>query len=277
MELYNATSYEMSQLLTNRYSTSFSMSSRLFSPTIRPHIYAVYGMVRLADEIVDTYRGDDMLQRLDDFETEVLRACQAGYSVNPVVHAFALTARQYAIDQELIAPFFSSMRVDVRRSAYDQAGYEAYIYGSAEVIGLMCLKVFCEGDAAVYDSLQEGARALGAAYQKVNFLRDIAADYTELDRLYFPGTVRYETFNEADKQAIIADIDADFAKASEAIVRLPETARNAVGLSRKYYGALLDKIKATPAAHLKTQRVRVPNLQKFVLLLPYWVRMVASR
>lgn len=276
MELYATTSYEISRLLTRRYSTSFSMSSRLFSRAIQPHIYAIYGMVRLADEVVDTYRGDDMSTVLDDFEAQVMAACQTGYSTNTVVHAFALTAKHYLIDQSLIVPFFASMRVDVAKTEYDQQGYEEYIYGSAEVIGLMCLKVFCEGDSAQYDLLRDGARALGSAYQKVNFLRDIAADYKELGRLYFPGTVRYETFNEHDKQAIIADITADFTEAKIAVAQLPKNARSAVRLSMDYYTALLSRIERTPASQLKEQRVRVPNIQKTWLLLPYWVRLAGA-
>ena len=231
-------------------------------------------MVRLADEIVDTYRGDDMAAQLDAFEAEVYGACNIGYSSNPVIHAFALTARLYRIDRSLIGPFFTSMRVDVRRTAYDQIAYEEYIYGSAEVIGLMCLKVFCKGDAAQYDTLKDGARALGSAYQKVNFLRDIAADYKELGRLYFPGAVTYDTFNEADKQTIINDIAADFEAAQPSIDQLPTTARDAVRLSRRYYSELLDRIERTPAEALKTTRVRIPNTRKIWLLLPYWSRMI---
>jgi phytoene/squalene synthetase len=276
MELYTSTSFKMSKLLTQQYSTSFSLSSRLFGKDIQSHIYAIYGMVRIADEIVDTYRAKDAPRLLDAFEAEVYYSLETGYSTNPVVHAFVTTARLYAIPVDLIQPFFASMRVDLDRSTYDQVGYDAYIYGSAEVVGLMCLKVFC-GDEAQYELLEPGARALGAAYQKVNFLRDIAADYNELGRLYFPGAVRFETFSEADKQAIIADIQNDFAKADEAIALLPSNSQSAVALSKRYYTALLERIQRTPVEGLKTQRVRVPSSQKIRLLVPYLPKLVGAR
>lgn len=272
MDLYASTSYSISRLLTNTYSTSFGMSSRLFARSIQPHIYAIYGMVRLADEIVDTYRGDDMAAVLDAFEVQVADACATGYSTNPVVHAFALTARLYDIDQSLIAPFFKSMRVDILRKGYDEKGYREYIYGSAEVIGLLCLKVFCGGDPTQYAALKQGAQSLGAAYQKVNFLRDMASDYTELGRLYFPGTIRYETFSEEDKAAIIADIKKDFEQARLSVQKLPKNARNAVQLSQRYYAALLTRIERASVEQLKTMRIRIPNAQKVWLMAPFWLK-----
>lgn len=269
MELYTDTSYELSRQLTQRYSTSFGMSSRLFSSSVRPHIYAIYGMVRLADEIVDTYRGDDVAEILDTFEQTVYAACESGYSTNPIVHAFGQTAREYDITSELIAPFFESMRTDLTRRTYDQEGYERYIYGSAEVIGLMCLRVFCSPQQ--YEVLKDGACALGSAYQKVNFLRDMAADYKELGRTYFPGAIRYETFDEADKAAIIADIEKDFTAANDALAQLPRSAKRAVLLSRRYYTSLLKRIKKTPAETLKTTRIRVPTTKKLALLTGVWL------
>lgn len=266
MELYKRVSYELAERLTRRYSTSFSMSSRLFSSRIRSHIYAVYGMVRLADEIVDTYRGEDVMAQLDDFETLVYRACKRGYSTNPIVHAFALTAQKYGIEPELITPFFASMRMDMTATSYDEAAYRRYIYGSAEVVGLMCLKVFVEGDANQYEQLRDGASHLGAAYQKVNFLRDMKADYELLGRVYFPG-VDYSSFSETSKRAIEADIATDFAIAKACVQKLPLTARRAVRTSVLYYEALFRRLQKASAADIKSRRIRVPNGVKLVLFV----------
>lgn len=264
MELYKQVSYELAERLTRRYSTSFSMSSRLFAPHIRPHIYAIYGMVRLADEIVDTYRGEDAMAHLDNFEAVVYRTCKQGYSTNPIVHAFALTAQKYGIERELISPFFASMRMDMSAMAYDEAAYQRYIHGSAEVVGLMCLKVFVEGDANQYEQLRDGASHLGAAYQKVNFLRDMKADYEVLGRMYFPG-IDYPAFSDASKRTIEADIAEDFVKAKASVQQLPLTARRAVHTSVLYYEALFRRLQNTSAADIKSRRIRVPNSVKLLL------------
>lgn len=266
MDLYTDTAYQLSRQLTLRYSTSFGMSSRLFSTTMQPHIYAIYGLVRIADEIVDTYQKRDAAQLLDDLEKEVARAISTGYSPNPIVHSFALTARKYRIDQSLIGPFFTSMRMDLTPRTYTSAEYTQYIYGSAEVIGLMCLRLFVEGDDATYDRLAPGAKALGSAYQKVNFLRDMASDFTERGRVYFPG-VDYERFSEDDKQVIIIDIERDFATALPYLHQLPRDSQKAVLLSYRYYHDLLKKIKHTPAATLRHTRIRLPQPRKISLLL----------
>ena len=247
------------------------MSTRLFPVAMRQHIYAIYGMVRIGDEIVDTYRGSDAAKVLSDFEKEVYAALARGYSTNPVVHAFAITATSYGITKDLIQPFFESMAMDLHPVEYDQQAYDTYIYGSAEVVGLMCLRIFCEGDDELYQRLEKGARALGAAYQKVNFLRDIAADYKELGRLYFPGT-RYESFNESAKARIIKEIKKDFTEADKAIVLLPQSAKKAVSLSVAYYGRLLEKIEKTPAEILKVKRIRINNAQKTRLLATHTLR-----
>jgi phytoene/squalene synthetase len=218
-----------------------------------------------------------MMLVLNDFEKIVTQSVVSGYSTNPVVHAFALTAKKYDITESLTTPFFESMRVDVAKTTYDQADYEQYIYGSAEVIGLMCLKVFCEGDDGAYKQLKEGARALGAAYQKINFLRDVAADYKELGRLYFPGSVRYESFSEADKQSIIDDCKADLEKAGQSVMQLPKNAQDAVRLSWRYYTALLQKLENTPAEVLKRERVRISDGKKLRMLIPFLPRLVAQR
>jgi len=265
MELYERASYEVSKLVTERYSTSFTMSSRLFASTIRRDIYAIYGLVRVADEIVDTYRGDDALDLLKRLEADTYAAIERSYDTNPVVHAFALTAQRYGIDESLVGPFFDSMAMDLSPVEYTSELYKTYIYGSAEVIGLMCLKVFCADDSETYKRLAPGARALGSAYQKVNFLRDVAADYDELGRLYFPGVV-YESFDDTQKQAIVDDIERDFAIARSYVEKLPINSQKAVLLSTLYYGELLEKIKATPTKVLKKERVRIDGRRKLWLL-----------
>lgn len=264
MELYTSTSYELSRILTARYSTSFNKSSQLFAPSIRQHVFAIYGLVRIADEIVDTYQERNSLQLLDELEQTVYRAITSGYDANPIVHAFADTYRKFAIDTALIKAFFASMRTDLTRKTFSQKEYETYIYGSAEVIGLMCLKIFVNGDNAEYQHLEPGAKVLGAAYQKVNFLRDIASDFHDRGRVYFPG-VDFHQFNEADKRAIEEDIEADFHAARGAIEQLPRGARRAVRLSFEYYYELLQIIKKTPAKTLTTSRVRVPTMKKLLL------------
>lgn len=275
MDLYDAVAYENSRHLTLRYSTSFGVSSRFFSKDIKPHIYAIYGLVRIADEIVDTYKGTDAGEQLDRLEAETYRAITVVYSTNPIVHAFAKTAVKYGIDASLIQPFFNSMRMDLHPKTYTDDSYESYIYGSAEVVGLMCLRVFTDGDTKLYDDLMDGASALGAAYQKVNFLRDMAADYTVLGRLYFPGR-HFETFNDHDKNEIIADIEADFQRALPALKKLPRSCRTATIVSFVYYSELLNNLKQTPTETIKRTRIRVPSRRKLTLLIQTLVRQKAT-
>lgn len=265
MELYRTTSYELAEQLTKRYSTSFTTSSRLFDRSIRPHIYAIYGMVRVADEIVDSYKQKDAHSQLMNFKKEVYAAISNGYSTNPIIQAFSLTARHYGISDDLIEPFFESMAMDLHLQDFTEEHYASYIYGSAEVVGLMCLRVFVFGDDAQYSKLSDGARALGSAYQKVNFLRDIKADYEELGRMYFPN-YEYETFDEAAKKTIVKDIEADFTLANATITRLPNSSKKAVRASSLYYQALLNKLESASIEDLKTQRLRVPNSKKLLLL-----------
>lgn len=264
MELYNRTSLELSELLTRRYSTSFSMSSRLFSGTIKPHIYAIYGLVRIADEIVDTYMGDDAATLLDELERHTHDALTSGYSPNPIVHAFVITGRRYGIGMDLLAPFFASMRMDLTPKTYTDDLYDDYIYGSAEVIGLMCLRVFCDGNTARYDELSSGARALGAAYQKVNFLRDMHDDYARLGRVYFPG-VDFQAFDEVQKRTIEHDIEKDFVAARVAIGDLPVGARTALKMSYDYYYSLFQKLTRADPATIKAGRLRLPTSYKLLL------------
>ncbi len=265
MELYDEVSRELSRTLTIRYSSSFSLSSRLFDKNIQPHIYAIYGLVRIADEIVDTYRGNNQAKLLDTLESETYRALTDGYSTNPIVHAFAKTAQQYGIEKSLIAPFFASMRMDIG-NAYTADDYEAYIYGSAEVIGLMCLKVFCDGDTSLYKETERGARALGAAYQKINFLRDLADDYERLGRAYFPN-ISIDDFQNTDRDSIIADIKNDLLNAKTAIQILPKSTRRAVAASYTMYMALTKKLSATPAEEILKSRIRITSSVKVYLAI----------
>lgn len=264
MELYSQVSSAMSKLMTERYSSSFSSASRMFAPAIRPHIYNIYGLVRLGDEIVDTYTGTDKLALLNDLERETLAAIERGYSTNPVVHAYQDTARQFGIDKELIEPFFESMRTDLTATTHDQSSYARYIYGSAEVVGLMCLAIFCGGKNETYEQLRVGASHLGAAYQKINFLRDMAEDYNELGRIYFPG-LQFSTMSDQDKDAVVADIEADLAVARPAIDQLPAHARLAVTISYNYYSTLLEKLALTPIEEIRQRRLRLSKPQKIAL------------
>ncbi len=266
MDLYNTASAATAKLFTEKYSTSFQLASRLFDKTIRPDIYNVYGLVRIADEIVDTYHGKDAKILLDDLETEVYAAIGRGYSVNPIVHAFQITANSSGITQELIKPFFASMRTDLGAVRLNQKQYHDYIYGSAEVVGLMCLKVFVNGDSKRYEQLKPGAQRLGSAYQKVNFLRDFAHDSQVLNRSYFPA-VDYKTFNDAAKAKIIKDIEADFAAAEPYVKKLPQNARAAVATSYRYYSELLKALQSASANDIKTNRIRLPNAKKLAIFV----------
>jgi len=256
----------LSQKLTSEYSTSFGISSRLLHKQSRKHVYAIYGLVRISDEIADCIGIDDgyRLSLLDALEQETYSAIERQYSANPLVHSFALTAKLHGINRSLIEPFFGSMRMDITH-AYTQEHYDEYIYGSAEVIGLMCLKVFCLGDTRMYNSLEMGARKLGAAFQKVNFLRDFAADYKALNRVYFPN-VNFPDFTDAQKREIEQDIEADFADSEKYINALPRSARIAVRVSNTYYKALFKKIQHASVDVLKLKRIRIGSLRKLLLL-----------
>lgn len=263
MEQYTRVSYQLAQTVTLDYSTSFGQSSKLFSPEIRTHIYAIYGLVRVADEVVDTYNGKDTARLIKELESHTLHALKIGFSPNPLVHAFVTTAKRYGIGRDLVRPFFKSMHMDLKQKRYTPHAYATYIYGSAEVIGLMCLKIFCD-DVAQYKHLEPKARALGSAYQKVNFLRDIRADYEERGRVYFPD-VTFESFTDRRKNALIKDIKKDFQKAKPAIAELPPQARKAVALSYAYYNELLVKLEKASAEDIKTARIRISTAKKMQL------------
>lgn len=264
MTLHDKVAYSAAKSLTNSYSTSFSLSSRLFDKQIVHHIYAIYSIVRVADEIVDSYGSEHSASQLSQLEVDIKRAKDTGFSTNPYVHAFAKTALQYNIGDNLTRPFFDSMGADIKQKSYNRSSYENYIYGSAEVVGLMCLRVFCGSNTELYDELAPGARKLGAAYQKINFLRDIRSDYEDLGRLYFPG-IKYDNFDEDDKQRIAKDIESDLLIAREAISKLPLNSRKAVLASYNYYARLYEKLKSTPVNKIKSDRIRVNNLDKLWL------------
>ncbi len=261
MNLYDTVSEECSRLTTERYSTSFSSAIRLLHRDLRTPICNIYGLVRFADEIVDTFHGYDKADLLARFKSDAYTAINEGISLNPILHSFQLTVNQYGIDHELIEAFFRSMEFDLDKTEYDQMGYEEYIYGSAEVVGLMCLYVFCEGNKQEYEDLRPYARSLGAAFQKVNFLRDVKADYQQLNRVYFPG-VDFQHFTPAMKQKIEEDIAKDFHHAYIGITKLPLKARFGVYLAYKYYLSLFRKIRKMHPQRILEERIRIPNYAK---------------
>ncbi|MFM7768836.1 MAG: phytoene/squalene synthase family protein, partial [Bacteroidota bacterium] len=227
------------------------------------------------DEIVDTFHGFNKQLLLDEFKQDTWNAIRNGISTNPVLHAFQLTVNKYKIDNELTEAFLYSMSLDLDKKDYDEAFYNKYIYGSAEVVGLMCLRVFCEGDSKLYDSLVEPARKLGAAFQKVNFLRDLKSDFQERGRVYFPG-VDFTKFSEADKKSIEADIQADFDAAYDGIMRLPKGVREGVYAAYVYYLELLRRIEKEPASRVMEMRIRVPDWLKAILLAKAQLKMLSS-
>jgi len=265
-ELYNFISYKHSEIITKKYSTSFSIAISFLSKSIRKHIYAIYGLVRIADEIVDTMLDVDRFIWLKELQEQTYKALESKFSTNPILNAFQLTANRFSIGSELIEPFFNSMYIDLKKNKHDEHSYKQYIYGSAEVIGLMCLKIFVNGDEKLYKELEEHARALGSAFQKVNFLRDIKNDFKILNRTYFPD-VDLTNLTEDDKIKIINDIKADFKKAWIGIIKLPRRARIGVMVAYEYYLALLNKIKKSPVDQILKQRIRINNFYKIILLL----------
>jgi len=266
INLYNNTCFECSSLITRRYSTSFSLGIRAFHPRFRDPIYAIYGFVRFADEIVDTFHEYPKRALFNRFREDAWRAIEEKISLNPVMHSFQITVHQYGIEYSLIDAFLRSMEMDLEQNTYDASTYNEYIYGSAEVVGLMCLRVFCENDTAQFDALKEPARRLGAAFQKINFLRDIKSDFDDRGRVYFPG-VDFKRFTDAEKHAIELDIADDFGAALEGIRRLPEGARFGVYLAYKYYQQLFSKIKSAPAKRIAVERFRVSDKRKVYLLV----------
>lgn len=271
MSLYNSTCMECSRLITLRYSTSFSMGIKVFDKAYRAPIYAIYGFVRFADEIVDTFHGHNKAELLQRFKEDTYRAIEEGISLNPVLHAFQQVVNQYNIERELIEAFLYSMEMDLHHHQYEDRLYQEYIYGSAEVVGLMCLRVWTNGDEDQYQHLKAPARSLGAAFQKINFLRDMKSDFDERGRVYFPG-VDFRAFTEVDKLSIESDIKADFDHAFTGIVQLPKGVRFGVYLAYVYYTKLFQKIKNSPAHQVQKRRIRVHDGRKVALLLSSAVR-----
>lgn len=277
-KIFDEVSFKCSKLVTKNYSTSFSLAVYMLSPSIRDAIYSIYGFVRFADEIVDSFHGYDKENLINDFEKEYYKAYESGISLNPILNSFQQTVKQYNISDNLIQAFMKSMKLDLIKSDYQtQAEYEEYIYGSADVVGLMCLKVFVAGKEHKYDALKAEAMRLGSAFQKVNFLRDLKEDNLVLNRNYFPG-VDLKTFDEKTKRVIIKEIEEDFNIAYQGITKLPIEAKFGVYTAFVYYKKLLKKLKNTPYHEIGNARIRVSNYAKAGLLaqsfLTYKLRLV---
>ena len=265
-ELFDRVSNDCSKLVTKSYSTSFSLAVNMLSAEIRKDIYNIYGFVRFADEIVDTFHEYDKKQLISHFEKDYYLSKELGISLNPILNSFQQTVSKFRIPDDMVQAFLKSMKADLFKTEYKtKAEYDESIYGSADVVGLMCLKVFVDGKDETYESLKPAAMALGSAFQKVNFLRDLKEDFQGLDRTYFPN-VDFTKFDEHSKSLIIQEIEADFNIALEGIFKLPTEARFGVYTAYKYYTKLLSKLKKTPSLSIQKTRIRVPNYQKISVL-----------
>ena len=272
-ELFDQVSFDTSKLVTKKYSTSFSLAVKMLSPTIRSAIYNIYGFVRFADEIVDTFHDYKKEELLNDFEKEYYKAIENRISLNPILNSFQTTVRQYNIPNDLVAAFLKSMRADLSKTTYQtQEEYNEYIYGSADVVGLMCLKVFVDGDDKQYDELKDAAMRLGSAFQKVNFLRDLKDDFELLNRSYFPN-VDLTSLDTESKQLIIQEIEDDFEFAfTNGIVKLPVEAKFGVYMAYRYYRRLLKKLSNVPSSEIIETRVRISDPMKINLLARSYVK-----
>jgi len=263
--LYDSVSENCSKIVTHSYSTSFSLATKMLDSSIRNHIYNIYGFVRFADEIVDTFHNYPKKELLDRFEEDLFYSIKNKISLNPILNSFQKTVNIFDIDHKLIKAFLKSMRWDLKKNIYKtDKEYKEYIYGSADVVGLMCLKVFVKGEKEDYENLKSSAMALGSAFQKVNFLRDLKNDFQNLERVYFPN-VDFSQFDEKTKSIIIKEIETDFAHALSGIFKLPSEARFGVYTAYKYYTKLLAKLKSTPSVKIQNNRIRVPNYQKMTV------------
>ena len=267
IQFYNKTSYKLCKRLTLSYSTSFSWGIRAFKPEYRDPIFAIYGYVRIADEIVDSFHGHDKEELLKKFKEDTWSAIEERISVNPVLNAFQDTVNEYNIDRKLISAFLKSMEMDLSRSSYNRENYDEYIYGSAEVVGLMCLKVFVDGNEKKYQELEHSARMLGAAFQKVNFLRDIQSDLNDRGRIYLPGVHHIDYIDDHNKAMLEKEVEAEFKEAFRGIVHLPISVKLGVYSAYLYYLMLFKKIRRLDVEQLKSKRVRISNLYKFYLLI----------
>ena len=271
-ELFDQISEECSKNVTKSYSTSFSLATKMLSSSIRQDIYNIYGFVRFADEIVDTFHNYNKEELFKRFVTDLNHSLKEKISLNPILNSFQNTVDKYDIQKELIDSFLKSMKQDLKKKEYKNSKeYKDYIYGSADVVGLMCLKVFVSGNEVEYKKLKPYAMALGSAFQKVNFLRDLNDDYQKLNRVYFPG-VNYSSFDEKAKKKIMVDIESDFSKALEGIYLLPNNSKFGVYAAYKYYKRLLIKLKRSSYLKIKKERIRVPNYQKVDVLARSYVR-----
>jgi len=269
--IFDSVSYICSKKVTHTYSTSFSTATKMLSPSIRQDIYNIYGFVRFADEIVDSFHEYDKQTLFEDFERQMYAAITNKISLNPILNAFQHTVHNHNIPAALYEAFLKSMRLDLSKKDYlTPEEYKEYIYGSADVVGLMCLKVFVQGNQKSYDQLKASAMRLGSAFQKVNFLRDLKADFEDLERSYFPDT-DLSQLDEASKHRIIDEIERDFEAGLVGISKLPIEARFGVYTAYKYYKRLLTKLKKTPSAQIKTTRIRVPDYEKLGLLAKSYV------
>lgn len=270
-QLYLETSISMSRLVTKRYSTSFSMAILLLSEPVKTNIYNIYGFVRIPDELVDSLRPKDCKKQLQTYFNQTYDALSTGTSSNPIIHAFANTAIKYSIPKDIIKPFFDSMLSDITKKKYTTDQYKQYIYGSAEVVGLMCLMVFVDGNRDQYNKLKPSASALGSAFQKINFLRDISSDNISLGRVYFPD-INIKRLTETDKKYIEADIQKDLTTAKQMIKELPASSRYGVKLAYYYYSSLYRKIVRTKSQELLRARIRINNFHKSLLFILCWLQ-----
>jgi 15-cis-phytoene synthase len=266
VQLYLKTTFLISKQVTRSYSTSFSLATGFFDKSTRDAIHAIYGFVRFADEIVDSFHGYDKKYLLEKFESDYYDAIKYGISLNPVLHSFQLTVTKYQIPNEHIQAFLTSMKHDLIKNEYNtKTEVDEYIYGSADVVGLMCLKVFCNGNNKLYNELEHSARKLGSAFQKVNFLRDLKNDLELLQRSYFPE-IKHNSFNNENKLKVINEIEDDFNSAYIGIKKLPKRSKLAVLIAYFYYISLLNKLKKTPANQIQECRIRISNSRKLFLL-----------
>lgn len=270
-EIYDSVSTKISKQITNAYSTSFSLGIYMLDKQIHEPIYGIYGFVRLADEIVDSFHDFNKEELFQQFKKETYQAIQNKISLNPVLHSFQQTVNEFNIEKDLIDSFLYSMEMDLTNVEYDKENFEKYILGSAEVVGLMCLRVFCQGNEVQYQELKPSAMKLGSAFQKINFLRDLKADFKEMGRSYFPN-VNLNSFTELSKKEIEKDIEKDFKLGYEGIKKLPKNSRFGVYTAYVYYFALFKKIQATSAATILNQRVRIPNNKKYRLLIESYIK-----
>lgn len=271
IELFDTISLKASKMVTNQYSTSFSLGIRFLNKDFRDPIYSIYGFVRFADEIVDSFHKFNKKELLEEFERETYASIERGISLNPILNSFQKVVNSYKIDRWLIEAFLKSMAMDLNKTSYDAKGYKEYIVGSAEVVGLMCLRVFVRGNDSLYEELKDDAMALGSAFQKINFLRDLHADYKGMGRIYFPE-LTIDKLDAQTKASIEADIELDFENGLKGIKKLPKDARLGVYVAYIYYRSLFNKIKKLQPEKILNERIRIPNSKKLVLFAGSYLR-----